>query len=202
MNTILEYIRKTYHPMCIMVYGSYANGTNNEFSDFDCMIIVDKKTISHDSSVIDSVRLDLFIYTLDEISQITDIEEVIQIFDANIIYDTDNLGKQLKEQVQSYINEHSKSSEAEKDNNRKWLLKMVERTTRNDTEGYYRYHWALVDSLEIYCSMRDKYYFGPKKTIAYLKKNDKQGYQYLDDTLRSMDTDKLNQWIYYVIDVG
>ena len=40
MEQILEYLKNTYSPVSILVYGSFADGTNDETSDFDCMLIV------------------------------------------------------------------------------------------------------------------------------------------------------------------
>ncbi len=42
---------------------------------------------------------------------------------------------------------------------------MLRRTERGDTEGYYRLHWVLTDSLSIYYDLRGEYYFGPKKAL-------------------------------------
>ena len=61
LDEILTYITNKYDPLCILVYGSYAIETNNEFSDFDCMIITKAKTAFHDTSVVNGVQLDLFI---------------------------------------------------------------------------------------------------------------------------------------------
>jgi predicted nucleotidyltransferase len=61
MYKIIEYLKKEYNPLAIVVYGSYASGTNDEYSDFDCMIIVEEKSRKHDDSVINGIQLDCFI---------------------------------------------------------------------------------------------------------------------------------------------
>lgn len=48
-----------------------------------------------------------------------------------------------------------------------WCKKMLEQTKRNDVEGAYRYHWLLVDSLQIFISIINQYYFGPKKSLNF-----------------------------------
>ena len=49
---------------------------------------------------------------------------------------------------------------------------MLERATKNDTEGKYRKIWLLNDLLSIYFILRDKWYLGPKESFAYLKINE------------------------------
>ena len=36
MEKIIRYLLDTYHPRSLLVYGSYARGDMDEFSDFDC----------------------------------------------------------------------------------------------------------------------------------------------------------------------
>lgn len=40
-NLIIKYIMETYSPEAIIVYGSYADGSANENSDFDALVITD-----------------------------------------------------------------------------------------------------------------------------------------------------------------
>ncbi|MBR5774458.1 MAG: nucleotidyltransferase domain-containing protein, partial [Clostridia bacterium] len=37
MEQIIEYINQKYNPISIILYGSYADGTNNLNSDFDSL---------------------------------------------------------------------------------------------------------------------------------------------------------------------
>ena len=39
MEAILKYIRERYHPTALILYGSYADGTNGPDSDFDALAI-------------------------------------------------------------------------------------------------------------------------------------------------------------------
>ncbi|MBQ5643591.1 MAG: nucleotidyltransferase domain-containing protein, partial [Bacteroidaceae bacterium] len=41
LEQVIEYIKKKYNPLSIILYGSYANGTNNLNSDFDSLVISD-----------------------------------------------------------------------------------------------------------------------------------------------------------------
>ena len=85
----------------------------------------------------------------------------------------------------------------EKRHLRQWSLKMLERAARGDAEGLYRAHWLLTDSLEIYCVMRDRYYFGPKKTIRAIEAQDPAGYALLEGALRDLSC--LQKWTEYAL---
>lgn len=86
----VNYLKETYNPISIIVYGSYALGTNDESSDFDCMVIVDSKEVSNDTSVVNGVQLDCYIYTRDEINNL-EIDTFATLFNPIIVFDTDNI---------------------------------------------------------------------------------------------------------------
>lgn len=196
---IFEYLQTKYEPHTIMVYGSYANKSNNENSDFDAMIISDFVQSSHDGSMIDGIELDVFVYSTKDIEVERDFSKFVQIFDANIYVDEKGIGQKLKDEVNLYIENNSIRSDDEKQHLSEWCHKMVARTKREDAEGYFRWHWVLSDSLEIYCIMRDQFYLGPKKTIARMKEFDQLGYDKLLLALKQMNSTYLNEWIQYVI---
>lgn len=62
MEALLRYLRQTYQPLSILVYGSYANGTNGPASDFDALVITREGREFHNTSVVDGIRLDVFVY--------------------------------------------------------------------------------------------------------------------------------------------
>ena len=55
-DKIIDYLKKTYQPESIIVYGSFADGSANLNSDFDALIIAGKEKL-HDSSFVDGVFL-------------------------------------------------------------------------------------------------------------------------------------------------
>ena len=62
MERILKYIQEKYNPLSIILYGSYADGTNNLNSDFDALVITSNQEQFHDTSRIDGIPLDVFVY--------------------------------------------------------------------------------------------------------------------------------------------
>ena len=101
------------------------------------------------------------------------------------------------DRVRVYAAAHAVRDADEKRHLRQWSLKMLERAARGDAEGLYRAHWLLTDSLEIYCVMRDRYYFGPKKTIRAIEAQDPAGYALLEGALRDLSC--LQKWTEYAL---
>ena len=62
MDQIIEYLKQLYDPISIIVYGSYADGTNHLNSDFDALVISRSNRTFHDTAFVDGTQLDVFIY--------------------------------------------------------------------------------------------------------------------------------------------
>lgn len=81
MEAILKYIRERYHPTALILYGSYADGTNGPDSDFDALAIAGEA--AHDVSTVAGVRLDLYIYPAAAVSGAIDCEDFVQLSGEN-----------------------------------------------------------------------------------------------------------------------
>ena len=156
LEQIIEYIKRNYNPISIILYGSYADGTNNLNSDF------------------------------------------VQIFDGKIIVDSNERGKALQMKVISHIQNRPQKSKAEIDASVDWCMKMFERVKRNDVEGMFRWHWVLIDSLEIFCDLMQYPYFGPKKTLKWMEQNHPIAFAHYKTALEDFSVDSLKNWITYI----
>ncbi len=194
---IIEYLKETYKPRAILIYGSFARGDNDEYSDFDCMVIVDAKTAKHDDSIIGGVQLDCFVFTADEIES-EDAETFLTAYDAQIPVD-DGIGKSLQYRVRRYVREHEKMDEREKEFIVSWFRKTMKRMDKGDDEGDHRALALLWESLCDYMMLRDMFYFGSKETIGYLKKNDPAGYELFHEAVSGRTNDAIKAWAQHVI---
>ena len=165
MEQIIAYIKQKYNPLSIILYGSYANGTNNLNSDFDSLVISHNHEQFHDTSFVNGVQLDVFVYPASYFNGDFDCNDFIQIFDGKIIADTDEHGKTLQTKVLSYLSNRPKKSKAAINASIDWCIKMLARVKRYDAEGMFRWHWVLIDSLEIFCDIMQHPYWGPKKSL-------------------------------------
>lgn len=195
---IINYIIEKYDPEIFIIYGSYVDGSNNENSDLDGIIFTNKKCEFHNGEIVDGVMLDVFIHHTSEFNNRIDFSRYVQIFDGKILIDKTGRGRKLLEGVKNFIANNSTMPNDIKIQSMKWCKKMLMRTKRNDAEGYFRWHWLIMDSLELYCNFKDKYYFGPKKTLIYMEKEDSKAYELYNKALSSLDYQALENWILYL----
>lgn len=194
---ILQELREKYRPRSLILYGSYARGDQNASSDFDCLLITDSKERGHDDSVIAGVMLDCFIFTVEETLS-DDLDPFLPICEGLIVYD-DGVGAALKERVCRYVEARRLVSEEDKLFLRSWIRKTLRRSEKDDEEGRFRAVSLLAGSLEDYCSLRDRFYFGSKRTIAFLKRDDPDGYTRFRRALFDSSAEALRDWAEYVI---
>lgn len=191
---VTSYLKSEYDPDAIIIYGSFADGSANENSDFDALVI-SNDIKKHDSSVIDGTVLDVFVYPADTFASEYDPKEFIQVFDGRIAEDRHGIAESLKKRISDYINNAPEKTKDEIKQEIDWCEKMLSRTVRGDAEGFFRWHWLLTDSLEIYHDIKHIYYFGPKKAIRRMEQNDAESYRIYSRALAEFDRGRLEEWI-------
>lgn len=198
LEQIIEYIKQKYNPLSIILYGSYANGTNNLNSDFDSLVISYDHEQFHDTSFVNGIQLDVFVYPASYFDGDYDCNDFVQIFDGKIIADSDELGKTLQTRVRSYLQSRPQKSKAEIDASVDWCIKMLARVKRHDAEGIFRWHWVLIDSLEIFCNIMQHPYFGPKKSLKWMEETHPIAFACYKKALEDFSMDSLENWIAYI----
>ncbi|WP_026507835.1 nucleotidyltransferase domain-containing protein [Butyrivibrio sp. MC2013] len=191
---IVKYLKESYNPIAIIKFGSFADGSANENSDFDALVIT-TDVEKHDSSVVADTVLDVWVYPENKFSSGYDPDEFLQVFDGIIIQDQRGLAKKLIDRVNDYIDQTPAKSDEDIIQEVAWCEKMLARTVREDAEGYYRWHWLLMDSLEIYFDIKHLYYHGPKKALKYMQNNDLETFDIYLCALKEMNQDNLARWI-------
>ena len=198
MKQIIDYIMQRYNPLSIILYGSYANGTNNLNSDFDALVISDDHEQFHDTSFVDGIQLDVFVYPASYFEGDYDRNDFIQIFDGKVVVDRGGQGKALQAKVQSYLQNRPQKSRAEIDASVNWCIKMLARVKRCDAEGMFRWHWVLIDSLEIFCDVKHHPYRGPKKSLKWMEENHPTAFACYQTALTDFSMESLENWILYI----
>lgn len=195
MEQILEYLQKTYDPQTLILYGSYADGSQNGGSDFDAFLLSDCSQQVHDVAVVNGIQLDVFVYPADTVFLP---EELTRLYHGKIVTDRMGKGRQLMDTVKTYIESYPPRRQEDIRKDLVWCEKMVERTLRGDAEGFYRWHWVLCDSLEFYSDIRGSFYFGPKKTLRSMEQKDPQAFAVYSRALSAMDRESLVNWVNYL----
>lgn len=199
-KAILDYLVQRYRPEAILVYGSFADGSAGENSDFDALVIAPGEQ-KHDASAVDGTVLDVFVYPPETFADAYDPEEFAQVFDGQIVLDEHGTAARLKARVLDYLASLPRKSEAERQQEADWCRKMLLRTQRGDAEGLYRWHWLLSESLELYCDGRGWRYFGPKKALRRLALEDAAGFALYERALHDFSQSALSVWIAHVENV-
>lgn len=195
MHKAIDYLINKYTPECLILYGSYADGSFNANSDLDALVFADVPAEIHDVSVAEGVQLDVFVFPT---GTVLNPKDYPQLYQSKIIMDSNGKGKALCDAVKACIDHTVPKSKEENENNILWCEKMLSRTLRGDAEGFYRWHWVLCDSLEFYSDIRGRYYFGPKKTLLWMQQNDAEAYAIYSAALTCMEYDRLSRWVEYL----
>lgn len=198
MNDILTYLAAKYDPAAIIVYGSFADGSSNLFSDFDALLITADGERKHDDSFVDCTQLDVFVYPMSDFQGDYDPAEYVQVYDGQILLDRDNVAATLLEKVARYLDERAGKTPEELALNVSWCEKMLRRAERADAEGNFRRHWLLTDSLEIYTEVCGWRYLGPKKALRQMEKKDKEAFALYEKALCENDYSSLAAWVEHI----
>lgn len=194
MEAILNDLYAKYAPETLILYGSYADGTAGEGSDFDALILANHPA-QHDVSVVDGMQLDVWVYPVDYFAKDDALEEVVTILDGVILRDTQGYGAALQARVQAWWSARPRKSAEENAASVAWCRKMLARTERMDAEGFFRWHWLLTDSLEIACDLMHRPYRGPKKALRWLEREHPQVYAVYQQALTNFNQEALRAWI-------
>lgn len=89
--------------------------------------------------------------------------------------------------VLSYLQNRPQKTKAEMDANVDWCIKMLARVKRYDAEGMFRWHWVLIDSLEMFCDIKQHPYLGPKKALKWMEKNHPSAFVCYKNALDNLD---------------
>ena len=197
MEKAIAYLLEKYDPVAMILYGSYGDGTMDTNSDLDILVVTPKGNTKHDMSVIDGIELDAFVYPQDQMMDF-DPAEFLQLYDGKVIFQSDFDAHGVICRVRDYVSSQPVKSREEIESDVQWCEKMLHRTLRCDPEGYYRWHWVLTESLQIFCDIVGKYYFGPKKSIIWMKTHYPESYERYCRALAQFESGALAEWIQHL----
>lgn len=109
---------------------------------FDALIIAGKEK-AHDSSIVDGVVLDVFVYPTETFSADYDPEEFVQVWDGKIVLDEHGIAGQLKAKALDYIEHLPKKTVTEVTQEVEWCEKTLRLMEKSDAEAFGLYAKAL-----------------------------------------------------------
>jgi hypothetical protein len=183
----------------ILLYGSRADGSANDFSDYDVAAFAAVDVTVRDAREIDGKFLDLFIHPESNLKLPG--EEHLALRGSQIIAQQGNEASQFLRQLDTIFNRGPKPlPEDEIQARRAWAWKMAARMERQDIEGAYRRTWLLTVLLDDYFHLRHRWYQGPKKSFQWLSANDPETYRAFEVALApAASHDSIRQLIRRVV---
>jgi len=194
MERILNYLRETYRPLAIVVYGSFADGSNGDFSDFDALVVTAGGERAHDDAVLDGTPLDVFVWPRAMLDA-ADPDELLPVKDGVALYDPQDVGAALIARVRAWWEALPLRTEEERREDVAWCEKMLHRAQRGDAEGLYRRHLLLTESLTVWCGVSGLRFEGPKKSLRCLHELDPAGFACYERALLDRSDEALRDWV-------
>lgn len=148
--------------------------------------------------MVDSTILDVFVYPPETFLSPYDPSDFVQVFDGHIVLDKHGAAARLKANVLTCFDGIPSKTAEEIQQEIDWCKKMLARSSRGDAEGFYRWHWLLFDSLEIYFDLKRQPYHGPKKALRFMERCDPKGFQVYTCALKELSQASLAEWISYM----
>lgn len=198
LSKIVIDLQGRYNLPIIILYGSRARGDHTPSSDIDIVCFVEGATPIGDARDFEGFYLDAWVYSSDAMLASTD--EFLRFADGYCLYDSEGQGAAFLKELQQRIEQGPKPlSASEIQHTKQWVYKMLERSKSLEVESFYRLYWLAVDLLQIYFDLRGQWYFGPKKSLAWLREHDATGYQLFSQvynpSIRFDDLEKLAEYV-------
>lgn len=183
LERVYDELARKYRAHTILLYGSRADGSSNEFSDYDVAAFAPVESTIRDTRVVNGQFLDVFVHPEEMLAH--PCEDHLTLRSSKIIAQRGREATEFVAQLEAIFNLGPKRlAEDEILARRNWAWKMASRMQREDVEGNYRRSWLLTILLEDYFHIRQMWYQGPKKSLQWLKASDEPTYRAFERALK------------------
>jgi len=167
----------------ILLYGSRADGTENEFSDYDIAAFADIPVSKRDTRVIEGRFLDIFLHPEAILRKPT--QTHLTLRGSLILLQRDAEAAAFLAALEAMFRGGPETLPPDEiEARRTWARKMALRMRRADIEGNFRRVWLLTALLEDYFALRGMWYQGPKKSFQWLLASDSETYRAFGEALK------------------
>jgi predicted nucleotidyltransferase len=182
LNDIAEALRLRHACHTAILYGSFAAGDATSGSDYDVAGFANLPSVERIAGKWRNSYLDLFVYPESRLDSPD--PEMLHLRGGVVLFEKGASGRRLLAKLDEIFAlgpERLPASELR--TRRRWAWKMLDRAARNDPEGNFRRAWLLTALLEDYFRLRNQWYLGPKKSLAYLRSNAPDVYSAFEEGL-------------------
>jgi predicted nucleotidyltransferase len=171
------------HAHTILLYGSRANGTENEDSDYDIAAFGKRDEAVRDTRIVKGEYLDVFLYPESVLKSTS--EDYLKLRQSMVLLQREHEADEFLANLEVVSKKGPKPLPHDEILARKtWAWKMALRLERRDVEGNYRRVWLLTALLEDYFAIRGRWFEGPKKSIQWLTEYDSITYSAFEAALQ------------------
>lgn len=194
VSGIMQYLLRSYDPKAIIITGSYADATFDEYSDLDIYIIGhDGCKSMEDYSVVNNVQLQVKLAPWSYYENMPlPMQAVFK--DAIIAYDPDGCGQRFMDMVNSTLASYPCATKRQKREHLIFLNGLLRRFPRQDADSDLRAHLLLSQSLQIWIDFTDRIMLGSRKTLEMMQRVDPNSYALYSKALRSFKYEDIAAW--------
>jgi hypothetical protein len=172
---ICEELVSVHQVHTILLYGSRADGSAGDDSDYDIAAFGPVAEAFRIARQVGAAYLDVWVYPEACLAEAT--EESLRLRGSRIVMQRARDGEAHLAKVDALFRRGPTPLSAnEKEARRVWAHKMLARIARGDPEGNYRRVWLLQALLEDYFHRRGLWFEGPKKSLRWLEQSDPPAY--------------------------
>jgi hypothetical protein len=170
---LVAYLRERHACHTVLLYGSVSRGEDGPESDVDVMGFREGGPSENDTSDFEGRRLDVWIKPVAELTAAVEggaepREAFLHVAGGIPLADPQGLLAKLLEAVGREAEAPVPMDPKQREFLSGWCRKMVKRAEKGDSEGDFRLHWLLNDSLGIAFRYLERRYPGPKAALREL----------------------------------
>lgn len=194
MHRLTEALIHRWQPESVLVYGSFADGTEDALSDFDALVITREPAPPRDQRPLMGRRQDVWFLRPETVDVIEPVDWP-QLYHAIPLWDPEGMGERLIADVREAVDAQPLPSPSQLTDELAWMDRMLARAASGSEEGRYRLLWLITDSLEIWCGLARRQSFGAKKSLALLRSADPEGHDLYSRALMNPATETAAAWV-------
>lgn len=183
LDTIVRKLRSKYHCHTVVLYGSRARGLVTSTSDYDVIGIRRRGEKNRIAKKLNGCYWDVFVYSESDLHTFG--ESQLAWKNARVLHEQGSYGKNLLRRIRKYLKKpYEPKPRYEISATKAWAQKELDRCRVADTQGLYRRAEFQSALIEHYFFVRQKRFWGPKESFAWLEKYDSKTYRLIQRALK------------------
>jgi uncharacterized protein len=183
LDSIIKKLKKDYHCHTVILYGSRARGLTTATSDYDVIGVSRRGPKTRIAKKLKGEFWDVFVYSEKDLHKLTD--QNLSWKNARVLYEEGRYGRDLVARIQKILKKpYPLQPQYEIDAAKAWAQKELDRCRAGDIQGLYRRAEFQTALIEHYFFVRQKRFWGPKESFAWVKKHDPKTFKLIGRTLK------------------